>query len=404
MRVPRHRSPRSGADDPAGPRRRNWMSWATAVLIAMLLSGCAILGDTGEVPQNALNPSPGTVAESQDQLWDLVLRVAAVVFVLVQALILYTVLRFRSRGNTATAKLPKQVAGNTRVELLWTAIPALILAIVAVPTVRTIFELATIDADALNVRVIAKQYYWEFEYTDPETQGVITATQLNIPTGREIHLDMQSVSASATYNPPPATGEAGEIEPTGPVALGVIHSFWVPELAGKTDVVPGHTREMKIIAQEEGLFVGQCAEFCGLSHPNMKISVVAQSPEAFMAWIADQQQPAQVIADGGAAQRGQELFTSQTCVGCHAIDGYPSGGVAGGAVVPENEQARIGPNLTHFAGRDTFAGGIYDAQSDDDLTAWLTNPQAQKPGSQMPNLGLEPDEIADLIAYLRTLD
>jgi cytochrome c oxidase subunit 2 len=374
-------------------RSRSLAGWVPlAVLLLLLLGGCAIGGDTGEIPQNALDPAPGTVAQELDELWNLVFPIAVGVFVLVQGLILFAVLRFRSqRGPGDEAEpLPKQVAGNTRLEITWTIIPAVILVIIAVPTVRTIFSVAGSSEDAMNVRVIAKQYWWEFEYEDPEQQGVVTATQLHIPTGREVQLDMQSVSPTVSYDPEQVP--EGEVQPVGDVGLGVIHSFWVPRLNGKFDVVPGHTREMKLETDEPGTYLGQCAEFCGLSHANMKFSVVAQEPEEFDAWIEEQAAEAE-LQESGLAAEGQELYVSATCVACHAIEGHP-----------QNAGARVGPTLTHFNSRETFAGGILDVQSDDQLRAWLRDPQDEKPGAQMPDLNLSEEQIDALVAYLRTLD
>jgi cytochrome c oxidase subunit II len=380
-------------------RSRPIMAWALLAILALLLAGCAIGGDTGDMPQDFLAPAPGTVAQEQDALWNRVFPIAVGVFFLVQGLILFAVFRFRARRDDD--RLPKQVAGNTRLEIGWTVIPAVILAFVAVPTVQTIFSLAEPSEDPLHVRVVAKQYWWEFEYEDPEQQGVITATQLHIPTGRDVQLDMESVSAVVSYDP--EVVPEGTVQPRGDVALGVIHSFWVPRLAGKQDVVPGHTRRMTIRSPEEGIFLGQCAEFCGLSHPNMRMSVLAQSPEDFDAWIADQAAEAEIAEDGLAAE-GQELFTSQQCIGCHAVNGYPEGGVPDGEPLPQDAQARVGPNLTHWNSRSEFAGGILDVQNDDHIRAWLANPQEEKPGAQMPNLGLSDEQIEALVAYLRTLD
>jgi len=373
----------------------------------LFASGCSVVYGfneeyDGNLPQNALEPAPGSVAQRQDALWNYVFPIAVAVGVLVLGLIVFAMVRYRTRPDDSG--VPKQVAGNTRLEIGWTLIPALILALVAIPTVQTIFALATVDDEALNVRVIAKQYWWEFEYLDAPYEGIVTATNLVIPTDREVQLDMQSVSATQPYNPPAeADQEASLGLPDGAVNSGVIHSFWIPELAGKHDVVPGHTREMRLESAEEGLFLGQCGEFCGLSHANMRMSVEAMSPEEFEAWAAEQMEPAEVAEDGLAAV-GQELFTSRTCIGCHAINGYVA--IAGSDEAPQEplEGARQGPNLTHFNTRDAFAGGILDVQSDDDLRAWLENPQAQKPGAQMPNLNLSQQDIDALVAYLRTLD
>lgn len=368
-------------------RSRSAAGWALATILALALTGCAIGGDDGTIPQNALDPA-GPVARSQDALWDLVFPIAIAVFVLVQGLIIYAVVRFRSKGGEEG--LPKQVAGNTRLEIAWTIVPALILAGIAIPTVSTIFSLATVGEDPINVRVIGKQYWWEFEYEDPQYEGVVTATQLVIPEDREIQLDMQSVSAQQPYDP--AAVPEGTVNPSGAVSLGVIHSFWVPQLAGKVDVMPGHTREMKIQADEPGLYLGQCAEFCGLSHPNMRFSVQAMTAGDFDEWIAAQAEPAE-LAEEGLAAEGQELFLASQCLTCHAVDGHP-----------DNLGIRIGPNLTHWNSRDKFAGDILEVESDDDITAWLRNPQAEKPGAQMPNLNLSDADIEALVAYLRTLD
>jgi cytochrome c oxidase subunit II len=364
-----------------GPRRR-WSAWT--VVLGVLIAGCA----TNDLPQSALDPA-GPVAASQDRLWDLVFWIAVGVFVIVQGLILLAVFRYRDRGGD---DIPKQVAGNTRLELMWTVIPALILIGIAIPTVRTIFELAREPGgQALDVRVVGKQYWWEFEYLGDEGQGVVTANELHIPTGRAIALDMQSLSAT---QPDPGIEENPELGQ--PVSDGVIHSFWVPRLAGKQDVVPGHIRRMTIEADVPGTYPGQCAEFCGLSHARMRFQVIAHEPAEFEQWLADQVRPADP-ASGGLAAEGQELFQSQQCITCHAIDGYEA--AAGSAA-----EVRIGPNLTHFASRNTFAGGVFDVDDPEQLAAWLRDPQGVKPGSQMPNLGLSDEQIDALSAYLYTLE
>lgn len=354
------------------------------VTLGVLIAGCG----TRELPQSALNPA-GPVAQQQDQLWDLVFWTAVGVFVIVQALILVAVFRYRDRGGE---DIPKQVAGNTRLEVFWTLVPAAILVVIAVPTVRTIFDLADDPGDeALDVRVVAKQYWWEFEYLGDEGEGVVTANELHIPTDRPIALDMVSLSATQPDPGPAANPEIGQ-----PVSNGVIHSFWVPRLAGKQDVVPGHIRTLTIQADEPGLYPGQCAEFCGLSHSRMRFQVIAHEPAEFEEWLAGQTEPADAAEEALAAE-GEELFASQQCINCHAIDGYEQ--ATGRAA-----DVRIGPDLTHFASRRTFAGGILDVDDPDELAAWLRNPQAVKAGSQMPNLGLSDDQIEALSAYLYTLE
>lgn len=375
------RSPRQ-VDGTTAP----WRRWSSVVLLlAVLLAGCG----AADLPQSALDPA-GPVADAQDSLWDLVFWIAVGVFVIVQTLILVAVFRFRDRGDD---EIPKQVAGNTKLELLWTIIPALILVGIAVPTVRTIFDLARDPGDeALQVRVVGKQYWWEFEYLGDEGQGVVTANELHIPVDRPIALDMQSLSATQPDPFPASDPAVGQ-----PVSAGVLHSFWVPRLAGKQDVAPGHTRELTIQADEPGVYPGQCAEFCGLSHARMRFEVIAHEPAEFEQYLAAQAEPAEPATEALAAE-GQELFQSQTCINCHAIDGYAA--ASGGA----EANVRIGPNLTHFASRNLFAGGIAEVDDREALEAWLRNPQAVKSGSQMPNLGLSDDQIAALVAYLYTLE
>lgn len=361
--------------------RRRWLAWTA--LLGLLLAGCGVR----ELPQSAVNPA-GPIARAEDNLWDLVLIIAIIVFVLVQGLIVFAVFRFRDRGGD---EIPKQVAGNTRLELIWTVIPALILVGIAVPTVSTIFSLSQEPGDeALDVRVVGKQYWWEFEYLGDEGRGVVTANELHIPAGRPIFLTMQALSATV---PDPGIEENPELGL--PVSNGVIHSFWVPRLAGKQDVVPGHIRQMTIEADEPGVYPGQCAEFCGLSHARMRFVVVAHEPAQFEQWLADQSQPAD-SPDDQLAQRGQELFETATCVACHAIDGYEQSNGS-------DAQVRIGPNLTHFASRELFAGGVLE-NTEENVNAWLDNPPALKAGAQMPDLGLQPDEIDALTAYLQTLE
>jgi cytochrome c oxidase subunit 2 len=361
------------------------------VLLGVLLAGCAtanLPGASESLPQSALDPA-GPVARQQDSLWTTVLPIAVAVFVLVQGLILFAAFRWRDRGGD---DIPKQVAGNTRLELLWTAIPALILVAIAVPTVQTIFDLAEEPGEeALNVRVIAKQYWWGFEYLGEEGQGVVTANELHIPTDRPVFLQMQSLSATQ-----PDPGIDADPFIGQPVSDGVIHSFWVPRLAGKQDVVPGHTRQLTIQADEPGTYPGQCAEFCGLSHARMRFEVIAHTPDEFQAWLDGQAEPAEP-AEGELVEMGQELFATQQCINCHAIEGYE-------AAAGQAADVRIGPDLTHFASRSKYAGGVFDVDDEEGLKAWLRNPQAVKAGAQMPNLGLSEEQVDALTAYLYSLE
>ena len=375
----------------AGGTPRRWrraVRLGAVVLVAGLLAGCA-----PDAPQDMLVPR-GPSAQASHSLWTLVFPIAVVVFILVQGILLVAVWRFRKRDDDH--ELPSQVHGNTRLEILWTLVPAVILAGIAVPTIATIFDLAEEPDDALEVRVVAKQYWWEFEYLNDEGQGVITSGQLHIPAGRPVYLHLESLSAAV-----PDPGGVGD--KTGSAAQGVLHSFWVPSLAGKQDVVPGQTRNLTIEADEPGRYEGQCAEFCGLSHSRMRFQVIAEEPDDFTAWLDGQAEPVEPVdaeADPLVAE-GEALFDTATCIQCHAIDGYES---------PEDgstAELRIGPSLTHFASRDTLAGGFIE-NNRENLAEWLRDPQDVKPGAQMPNLIedglLEEDEVEPLVEYLMSLE
>ena len=326
-----------------------------ALVLGALSSACA-----ESAPQDYLEPQ-GPIARQLDNLFNPVLAVAAVFFFLVQGLVLFAAVRFRRRSDD---EAPKQVHGNVKLEITWTAIPALILAVVGIGTVVTIWDINKIDkgAEVLNVNVIGHQWWWEYEYPD---LGLVTANELHIPTGTRVELTLESDD--------------------------VIHSFWPPKLAGKVDVIPGHTNTMAIEANEPGEFEGQCAEFCGISHSRMRLRVIAQSPEDFEAWAEDQKRehPAPAPGTTGEVAEGAALFQSRGCGGCHTVAGYTQG--------------EIGPNLTHLYDRETFAGSIFELNSIN-LRRWLRDPQHEKPGNKMVlPVPLNEDEITKLIAYLETL-
>ncbi len=169
----------------------------------------------------------------------------------------------------------------------------------------------------------------------------------------------------------------------------VIHSWWIPALNGKKDMVPGRVHTVRTQADEPGIYAGQCTEFCGLSHANMRLQVIAQTPKEFDQWVAEQQEPAAADLSGAAAE-GQEIFT-ETCVSCHAVRGL------------EPEGGDTGPDLTHFASRELFAGDTF-VNNDENLARWIDDPEAMKPGVRMPDYGLDSDQIAALVAYLRSLE
>jgi cytochrome c oxidase subunit II len=360
----------------------------TTALLGSLGLGLAACGPA---PQSVLDPQ-GPFAQGPDDLFRVVLFIALGVFIVVQGLIIYAVVKFRDRGDDA---LPVQVHGNTRLEIFWTLIPALILAGIAVPTVRQVFELAETPDDALTIEVIGHRWWWEYHYVD--NGGFRTANELVLPVDRPIHLVM--------------TAE----EPQDP-SKAVIHAFWVPALAGKQDVVPGRITTLNMQADTTGSFIGACTEYCGLSHANMRNYATVVSQADFDAWVAQQNEPASAPEPGSLAAEGAALFGNfgpregtsvQACVACHNISGA-------------NEGSRVGPDLTHLMSRERFAGAIYDLYLKDAdgnytdepnvelLKAWIKNAPALKAMQPefnvgMPNMNLTDEEVDAIVAYLLTL-
>jgi cytochrome c oxidase subunit 2 len=343
--------------------------------------------------QDSLKPQ-GPYAEKSYQLFVPVFWIAAAVFFLVEGALILFALRYRHRKGRET--IPPQIHGNTRLEIAWTIIPALILAGVAVPTVTTIFDLARKPTGpVMDVNVLGHQWWWEFDYPD---QKVISANEMHIPTGTPIYLTLcsvgsgyqQGIGAPSDCEPGPPNGP-----PPAGVGNAVIHSFWVPELAGTQDVVPGRANTMVLQADHPGTYTGQCKEFCGLSHAYMKFRVVAQTPADFQAWVQQQQAGAAPPAEGSLAAVGEHEFVTGACVACHGIAGVQ--GPNGQPLVQNG-----GPNLTHLASRGCFAGCMLDLNAAN-LKRWLADPPAVKAGSWMPDYGLNPQQIDALVAFLLSL-
>ena len=344
------------------------------VALALLLVACA-----GDAPQDTLRPE-GEVAEKADRLWNITFWLAAGVFVVVEGVLVFALIRFRHKPGREA----KQFHGNTKVEVILTVIPALILLGLAVPTLRTLTELNEKPAGALEVTVQAHRFWWEYIY--PE-EGIVTANELHIPTGRDVYVTLDGQTTD------PITGENE-----------VIHSYWVPRLAGTQDIVPGRINAVRLHADQPDTYLGQCKEFCGLGHAYMRLTVVAHEPDEYEAWVEEQQAQA-AEPDRGSAADGARLFqqgaengqfaNGPACVACHAIDAR----LTEDGEVP---QPASGPNLAHFASRGTFAGAIFENNTEN-LSRWLAGPPDVKPGALMPDLGLSDDQISDLVAYLQTL-
>jgi cytochrome c oxidase subunit II len=347
---------------PRVDRRRVLLLGGFLLLTALVATGCS-----EKYPQSALSPV-GKTAKDADTLWNLVFAIAVVIFFLVEGALIYALVRFRQRPD----RQPAQFHGNTKLEVILTIIPALILAGIAVPTVQTLARVAKTPtgSNVIKVTVTAHQFWWQFEY--PE-ERITTANELHMPTGAPVYLTLKGAD--------------------------VIHSFWVPALSGTQDVVPGHDNHLMLESSRPGLYLGQCKEFCGLSHANMRIRVFVQTPSDYQSWVTAQQQPAQVASLTGDSAAGEQLFLhgasggafpgGPACSGCHAVSGTDAQGV-------------IGPDLTHFGSRTRFAGETY-INNTENLTNWLANPPAMKPGVDMPKLGLSSTQIKQLVAYLQSL-
>ena len=319
-------------------RSKRWPGLAVVLGAALLLAACR--GE--ENGQNSLKPE-GPAARTIDNLFTPVFFISVVVGVLVLGAVVVFALRYRYRAGKN--ENPKQIHGSTPLEIGWTIVPALILAVVAVPTIITIFDLAEEPTgDVVNVTAVGKQWWWEFKYP---RQDVVTANELVIPTGRPVRVNLTACDESL------------------PDKCNVIHSFWVPELAGKRDVVPGRETFTTIETDKPGTYLGQCAEYCGLSHANMRFRVIAKEPSEYDQWLREQQQgPAVPFQIGTGAQTQpagptQELISTKfQCTNCHSLS--------------DSKVSTYGPNLTHLASRTTFASGYYELTRNR-LVDWVYN-------------------------------
>ena len=355
--------------------------------LAALVSAC-----TPNDPQSTFD-TLGPVSKNQATLFYILFWVGAVVFVLVEGALIYAVIRYRRRPNQGD---PVQVHGNTRLEIIWTVVPALLLIVAVVPTVQGIFFAANspipTDQGGLEVDVIGHQWWFEFRYENPNNpqEQIVFANELHIPVGEPVNIRLDSVD--------------------------VIHSFWVPKLAGKVDMIPNNDNSMWLQADEAGEFFGQCAEFCGVSHANMKFKLIAESREDFDAWLAGQAATAPESTDPLAVE-GQELFKSAGCQGCHATKSIMNLGDGG-----KRLRGRVGPNLAHVSSRGYVVGllkgfddgtsVVSDALVQQNLKTWLMDPEAVKPANIMarraaaftdPDKALSEGQVDALVAYLMTL-
>jgi cytochrome c oxidase subunit 2 len=315
------------------------------------------------------NPIPtifephSTPADSIFQVARFVLIICALIFVVVFTLLTYAAVKFRSRASDAERE-PAQVYGSTQIELAWTVIPILIVVVLFLASARVIHgvEDAPEPAGALEVTVIGHQFWWEFRY--PKL-GIVTANELHIPVSDAAH-------------PTPTFLRL--------LSADTDHSFWVPQLAGKTDLIPNHPNEMWVDPHRTGLFLGQCAQYCGTQHAKMLLEVSVDSTEDFATWAQKQKQAA---AQDEQESAGRRVFESNACMNCHAVGGTVATG-------------RFGPDLTHLMSRHTIAAGAA-ANTPENLRLWIQNPDALKPGSLMPAMQLSDPDVDALVRYLETL-
>jgi cytochrome c oxidase subunit 2 len=304
-----------------------------------------------------------TPAKAIADLSVFVLVITGIIFVVVFALLVYSVVKFRGRAMDAVRE-PAQVYGSTQIELAWTIIPILIVVVLFLATARVLHAVqdAPQPPGAVEVTAIGHQFWWEFRY--PKL-GVVTANELHIP-----------VSDPANPTPTFLTLLSADTD----------HSFWIPELAGKTDLIPNHPNRIWMDPLRTGIFVGQCAQYCGVQHAKMLLRVSVDSPEDFAAWFRGQQQPA--VQDASVAT-GRRVFESNACMNCHAVAGT-------------NANGRFGPDLTHLMSRVTIASGAA-TNTPENLRLWIQDPNAIKPGSLMPAMKLSDSDLDAVVSYMETL-
>jgi cytochrome c oxidase subunit 2 len=292
-----------------------------------------------------------------------VIQITGAIFIVVAALWLYVVVRFRQRDANDNSE-PPQVYGSTQIELAWTVIPVLIVVVLFLTTARILFAIQDqkMPPSAIQADVVGHQFWWEFRYPK---YGFTTAGELHVPV---------------------STGHAPMTTSLRLLSADVDHSFWAPALFGKIDSIPNKVNSVWFTPDKVGMYVGQCAQFCGMEHAKMLLRVYVQTPEDFAAWVKNQQQPG--VQDPAVAE-GRRVFESQACISCHVVRGTAA-------------QGRFGPDLTHLMSRDTIASGAA-SNTPSDLKLWIKDPDYVKPGSLMPAMQLSESQIDKIVAYLTTL-
>jgi cytochrome c oxidase subunit 2 len=342
-----------------------YRQWALKLLVVICWFGTASSAGTADPPLSPTNifAPASTPANTIFGLSIFVLAVTATIFVIVFSLLAYAVVRFRKTADD-DGREPPQVYGSNQVELAWTVIPVLIVVALFMATARVIgsVQKAAQPSNAIEVIAIGHQFWWEYRYPGLH---VVTANELHVPVSDPEH-------------PTPTFIRL--------LSADTDHSFWVPRLNGKTDLIPNHPNSMWIDPHETGLYLGQCAQYCGTQHAKMLLRVYVQTREEFDRWIHEQSQSAHL---SDAASEGQHIFETTACINCHAVAGTVADG-------------RFGPDLSHLMSRDTIAAGAAPNTAEN-LRRWIQNPDAIKPGSRMPAMELSDRELDAVTAYLTTL-
>jgi cytochrome c oxidase subunit 2 len=341
----------------------NWRAGMSRLVVWICGSGAAFADAAQPLsPTNIFAPA-STPAKSIFGLSLLVLAVTGVIFLIVFSLLLYSVVKFRKRKSD-DGQEPPQVYGSNQVELAWTVIPVLIVLALFMATARVIAGVQGIarSDNAIEVIAIGHQFWWEYRYP---ALGVVTANELHVPVSDDNHPTPTFITL---------------------LSADTDHSFWVPRLAGKTDLIPNHPNSMWFDPHEAGVYLGQCAQYCGTQHAKMLLRVYVQPRDEFDRWVHEQSQPSQI---GGNTSAGERIFESTACINCHTVAGTVAHG-------------RFGPDLTHLMSRETIAAGAAPNKPEN-LRLWIRKPDAIKPGSLMPAMQLNEQELDALIAYLETL-
>jgi cytochrome c oxidase subunit 2 len=343
---------------------RHWLRKPrTGALAALLLTLCPVVAFAAgpSTTPSIYSPSSTPATEIRDLSY-FVLEITGTIFVVVGGLLTYVIIRFRARGEDD--REPAQIYGSTQVELAWTVIPVLIVVVLFLTTARMIFAIqdAPKPKSAISVNVVGHQFWWEYRYPDLD---IIAANELHVP-----------LSSSSDEKPTYLKLLSADVD----------HSYWVPQLSGKTDLIPNHPNDLWIDPMQPGLYLGQCAQFCGVEHAKMLLRVYVDTPEQFAAWVKNQQQPG--VQDPSVAA-GRRVFETQACMNCHAVKGTAATG-------------RFGPDLTHLMSRATLASGIIE-NNPTNLRQWIKDPDSLKPGALMPAMQLTDEQLDQLTAYLATL-